>query len=224
MSLEDKLCQIYDDVEKKCRSDLRRHTRQIAKHVADVLRDGSWSDVTARADKALTEAATEAREHARLLDATGYLAEKVLGAENMNIVDLRLQNDLLKTQERILEMFANKEAPSRGFVYVAWSMKPEKFYYVGKAKTVARLNLAQHGKLAHATANATQLSLVFPSQSTEETLAGVEASLIALIEFHTNDLPQLNARRERVRFNQGADELRDLASFLESVANDLDPD
>ncbi len=221
MSLEDKLCQIYDRVEEKCRSNLDRHTRQIAKHVATVLRGGSWGSVKARTSQALAEATTEASYHARMLDATGYLNEKVLEASNSEFVDLSLRNDLLATQQEIYEKFASNEAPTRGFVYVAWSMRPETYYYIGKAKTVDRLTLAQHGKLAHATANATKLSLVFPSQSTAEILGGVEASLMALIEFHTDRLPLLNERRERVRPNQGSGELESLSKFLKGVAGDL---
>jgi hypothetical protein len=103
-------------------------------------------------------------------------------------------------------------------VYVAWIHRPEEYWYVGKATTVERLNLAAHGKLARATAHATKLSLIFPSQSRPEVLGGVEGSLLAMIEHHSSALPKLNEKRESVVAHQGTDELMTLSSFLRDIA------
>lgn len=221
MAFDDKLRQVFDKLEKTSRSDLQRQIRSLARLAAGALQNDAWRNVSARTDKALLDAAAEARKLARILDATGYLEDKVIRSETSLIVDVRLKSDLKSVQEQIEHMFGTKEAPDRGFVYIAWCARPEEYWYIGKAKNDGRLNLASHGKLAHATAHATQLSLIFPSQSREEILAGVEAAVLAVIESHTGNLPKLNDRRERVIENNGAKELRLLSNFLGSIADDL---
>lgn len=89
--------------------------------------------------KALYNTAAQARELARILDATGYLEDKVFQPEKARIVDLKLKLDLQAVQDQIQEMFNTKESPQRGFVYIAWSARPEEYWYVGKASTVERL-------------------------------------------------------------------------------------
>lgn len=181
MKLEDKLRQVFDRAEMFSHDALQRQTRTLASLITNVLRDAAWGNIAARTAKALSDAAAQARELARILDATGYLEDKVFQPKNARIVDIRLKQDLQAVQDQIQEMFDTKEAPQRGFVYIVWSARPEEYWYVGKANTVERLNLNSHGKLARATAHATKLSLIFPSQSREEVLAGVEASVLALI-------------------------------------------
>lgn len=224
MAFEDKLRQVFDKLEKTSRSDLQRQIRLLARLVADALKDDAWRPVSVKTDKAILDAAVEARRLARILDATGYLEDKVLRSETSLIVDVRLKMDLRSVQDQIVQMFDTKEAPNRGFVYIAWSARPEEYWYVGKANTSKRLNLASHGKLARATAHATQLSLIFPSQSREEILEGVEAATLALIESHIGKPPELNDRRERVVENKGTEELRLLSNFLWSIADDLHPE
>ncbi len=221
MAFDDKLRQMFDKLEKTSRSDLQRQIRSLARLAADALKDDVWRNLSAKTNKALLDAAEEARRLAGILDATGYLKDKVLRSETSLIVDVRLKTELRSVQDQIVEMFNTNEAPDRGFVYIAWSARPEEYWYVGKAKNDGRLNLASHGKLAHATAHATQLSLIFPSQSRAEILAGVEAAMIAVIESHTGNLPRLNDHRERVVENNGTKELRLLSGFLGSIADDL---
>ena len=221
MAFEDKLRQVFDKLEKTSRSDLQRQIRSLARLTADTLKDDVWRDVSAKTDKAFLDAAAEARRLARILDATGYLDEKVIRSENSLVVDLRLKMDLRSVQDQIVQMFDTNEVPRRGFVYIAWSAKPEEYWYVGKASSAERLNLASHGKLARATAHATQLALIFPSQSRGEILSGVEAAILAVIESHTGKPPELNDRRERVVENKGTEELRLLSGFLGSIADDL---
>jgi hypothetical protein len=189
--------------------------------VADVLKNDAWRNLSAKTNKELDNAAEEARRLGRILDATGYLDDKVLRPENALVIDVRLKSDLKAVQDQIEHMFETNEAPNRGFVYIAWCAKPEDYWYVGKAKNDERLNLASNGKLARATADATQLSLLFPSQSKPDILAGVEAAMIAVIESRTGGLPKLNAKRERVVENRGTEELRSLSGFLWSISDDL---
>lgn len=221
MTFEDKLRQLSDRADAASLAALNRQTRTLASLVAHVLRDGAWSTVAAKTDKALSDAALEARGWARIRDATGYLEDKVFEPKTGRIEELRLRGDLRFTQDEILQRFETGEWPKRGFVYVAWSQRPEQYYYVGKARGVDRLNLAAHGKLANATAYATQLALLFPSQSRDEILGGVEAALLALVEFHTGELPRLNERREKTVPHRGHNSLRELSGFLRTVATDL---
>jgi hypothetical protein len=83
------------------------------------------------------------------------------------------------------------------------------------------LNLAAHGKLANATAYATQLALIFPSQSRDEIIAGVEAAMLALVKFQSGELPRLNERHEKTVAHNGNESLKSLSGFLASVAFDL---
>jgi hypothetical protein len=219
MPFEEKLRQLSDRVNDKHGSSLERSTKHLAGLVASVLRNGTWSELSARTEKELKDAAEETLFHSVCLDAAGYLDEKVLSSGR--IVDLKLKNDLRAVQDQIQGMFDSKAAPKRGFVYVAWCQRPEEYWYVGKAGTVDRLNLSAHGKLARATADATQLSLVFPSQSKEEILSGVEASIQTMIYAITGELPKLNERRETVPVHQGGKHVDDLAKFLTKIANQV---
>ncbi len=221
MAFNDKLRQVFDKLEKTSRSNLQRQIRELAILAADTLKNDAWRNISAKTNKALLDAAEESRRLARILDATGYLADKVILSDRSSIVDVRLKSDLRSVQEQIERMFETRETPDRGFVYIAWCARPEEYWYIGKAKNDGRLNLASHGKLAHATAHATQLSLIFPSQSRGEILAGVEAAVLAVIESYTGNLPKLNDRRERVVANNGAKELRSLSNFLGTIADDL---
>lgn len=221
MDFAQKLVRVCDAATAAGRSELQRHTARLAKLVARVLRDGKWSSVSAKVDKDLTEAAEEARAAARLLDAAEYIVQKVLSAPNGKAIDTHLKPDLRAVQEQIVSLFEEGAAPERGFVYVAWSKKPERFYYVGKASNAGRLNLAAHGKLARATAHATQLSLLFPTQSREEILLALEASAMELIEFHTGELPELNDNRGAVPDGTATVELKWLSDFLGTVATDV---
>ena len=147
----------------------------------------------------------------------------MLSAANGQVLDIRMptNKELKATQELIYEKFENGEAKARGFVYVAWRKTPQRFLYVGKATNVDRLNLAAHGNLARATADATLLSLIFPSISREDYLLGVEASVIELVECLTGDLPELNTRTGAVPHSAATENLDALASFLGKVATDI---
>lgn len=216
-----KLRSLHDAARKRSSAELARHTRNLARLLASALKDGTWADPSARAKQDLLSAADAARVAAYYLDAASFIATKVFSPGYAKIVDIRLKYDLVEAQSQILEMFASAQAPRRGFVYVSWSRRPEEFYYVGKARAVERLNLSAHGKLANTVGRATTLSLIFPSRSTDETLSGVEASVMALIESHTGRLPELNARAEQVPDHEGTNELATLRQFLIDVAKSL---
>lgn len=221
MELEDKLWQICDHTEKTSRSALEKQTCTLAKLIERVLKDATWGHITARTRKNISVAVAHARKLARILDATGYLTDKVFQPDQARIVDLKLKHNYYDDIDQIREIFEMKEVPQRGFIYVAWSAKPEEYWYVGKANGSNRLKFPSHGKLANATAKATKLSLIFPSRSDEGVLSGVEASVLALIEFYTGKLPKLNENRGTIVRNSGTEELRTLSDFLISIAEEL---
>lgn len=162
---------------------------------------------------------------AEVLDAVEYIYTYLLSAPNGRVYDLKISGrGLREIQKEISYLFQSKQAPVRGFVYVAWRDRPESYKYVGKASTVDRLGLRAHGKLANAVATATNLSLLFPAWSGEDILLGVEASIIRLIEHQTGSLPELNVRPERVPFGSAREELGRFADFFSRLGDSLNPD
>lgn len=221
MSLQDKLEQMSDRADASGRAAFDKRSRELAKLIAAVLRDGKWGDLSAKTERALQEAMEATKDAATVLDAAETVHVKVLTAKNSSVHDLRLKGDLRADQDQIVEFFASM-ANERGCVYVAWCMRPERFLYVGKAGSAQRLkNLAGHGKLANAMANATQLSLIFPSQSTEKVLLEVEASVVALVKHSTGSLPENNEMEEGVPICEAGKELNRLAGFLRKLGHDI---
>lgn len=202
--------------------ELRRHTKDLARIVAAVLRTGRWEDLPIKTQRQLSEAAAAAMDAADLADAAEFVNKQVFDAQNGRIEDLKTSPNLREFQYQIQNHFDTAQVPQRGFVYVAWSAKPEIFMYVGKARKVGRLNPVVHGKLSHSVAHVTTLSLIFPSQSRDVVLSGLEASVIRVIEHATGNLPELNDRRERVPPCNPTMRLSRLAKFLTDVAQSVD--
>lgn len=223
MGFEEKLNQMCESGDRTAAKKLVHHTKSIARLVAAVLKVSKWAALPIKTQELLTGASEDAREAARIGDAAEYVHTRLLGADRASVVDLKMRLDLRQVQDQIYALFDEKEAPVRGFVYVAWSSRPERFMYVGKAANASRLNLTQHGLLANAAAHATTLSLLFPSQSKKQILLDLEASVIALIDSWTGDLPELNHKRETVPICSPSKELSRLAEFFDSVAAGLDP-
>lgn len=94
--------------------------------------------------------------------------------------------------------------------------------YVGKASHVERLRLSAHGKLSHAAAQCTKLSLLFPTKSFESVLFGHEASVCKLVEHWCGNRPELNDRIELIPPGRASSDLADLARFLGGVAKRVD--
>jgi hypothetical protein len=200
-----------------------RHVREFAGTLATVLKEQRWGEPRISDVARLAEAADNARAVARTLDASHCVTERVLAAENGRVIDIPMPpgKDLRDVQARIFECFESKQAPERGFVYVAWRQRPERYIYVGKAGNTDRMNLAAHGKLARATAEATLLSLAFPAQSREEYLLEVEASIIELVTHFTGDKPELNDRPARVPTWHAQAGLDSLADYLAKESDRL---
>lgn len=221
MGFEDKLERMCILADRSASLELRRHTKDLAKLVAVVLSTGRWEDLPIKTQRHLSEAAEAARTAADLADAAEFINNRVFEAQNGRIEDLKISTDLREVQEQIRNLFDIGQVPPRGFVYVAWSAKPELFMYVGKAGNIDRLNLAAHGKLAHSAAHVTTLSLIFPNQSRKDFLSGLEASVIRVIEHATGNLPELNDRDEKVPPGEPTNRLSRLAEFLSDVARSV---
>lgn len=223
MGFEHKLEQLCIAADRQATANLKRHTKRLAVLVANVLKTGHWTELPVKTDRNLREAAEAAVDAAELADAANFVSDKLLRATNGRIVDLKMDIHLRTIQQQIYQLFETGKAPSRGFVYVAWSVRPERFMYVGKARQINRLNLVSHGKLSHAAAHVTTLSLLFPTQSLDETLLALEASVVRLVQHSTGTLPELNDRREEVPVGTPSQALKQLAGFLSRVAKSIDP-
>ncbi len=223
MGLEVKLDRMCARADRDARIRLQRHMRNLALLVATALKTGKWADLPVKTQLKIEDTANAAIDAAELADAADFVSNKVLTADNGRVIDIRSNSDFHAIQERILGLFESKEAPPRGFVYVAWSARPEEFLYVGRAKDSGRLGLTAHGKLAHATASASTVSLLFPTQSRANTIESLEACVIRLVEEATGSLPKLNSRRETLPLGDSLRELERLAAFLNSVAKRITP-
>ena len=223
MASTDKLKRMCADADTFGNRELDARLGDLAALVAAALKTRRWIDIPIKTQNHLRDAQDAVRSAAELVDAADYVNEKLLSAANGLVIDLRLSKDLRAVQDDIYGLFEEKAAPRRGFVYIAWRGRPERYVYVGKAGGVARLNLAQHGKLARATVDATSLSLLFPTQSRDEILLGLEASVIRLIENATGQLPEWNDQRGTVPPGPASNELQVLAHFLGGISDELRP-
>lgn len=216
--MERKLVAIRENEGRRARREFSEHTDGLANLLSYFLRTARWSNVSAKDNQEFAYNITGARSASVTLDAISFINEKVLSAQNGKIEDIKLKPDLGDAQSQIHDMFDTGKAPKRGFVYIAWRQSPEQYFYVGKAGTHDRLNLSSHGKLANTVGRATTLSLVFPNQSSEETLSGLEASIMHLLTLHMDEPPELNAKAERVPSHDGSEELAELHTFLRNIA------
>lgn len=223
MALEKKLKSLRCRVALTVEREAERNLLLLARQTHEVMTKWEWQNLPKKKAQAIARAISDARVHATTLDAASCLDERVLRRRTGQIIDLKIKKDLLALQEQILNLFASGSAPRRGFVYVAWSVRPEHFYYVGKAKGIKRLSLASHGKLARATApgHATHLSLVFPAQSRERVLRDVEASILRLVAYDKGRLPWLNGKHEAVPHHAMNEFLDGLASFFDDLSLSL---
>lgn len=191
--------------------------------ISEFLQQGEWDAVSDRFRNRLDKVTDEVKLLSLPIDAAEYLNSKVISASNRFYVEIdSTKNDFDSWRDLIRDSYATGEIPDRGFVYVAWRKRPETYYYVGLASSDTRIDLTGHGKLTAALHQATCLSLIFPGQSTHETLAGVESALLSLIEIKMGEMPTLNVKRESVRPHIGSTDLSVLAGMLRRIAKTLE--
>ena len=224
MGFENKLHKLCDRAQSKAPQMLDQGIQDIALLAADAIRDNKWDPLPIKTQDRLNEAFDNVRFCAEASDASEYINRYLITALHGRVCDLKISGrhpDAI--QADISNLFDSKQVPRRGFVYVAWTDRPTSYSYVGKASKVDRLNLTRHGNLAHAVAHDTTVSLLFPAQSEETILLGVEASVIRLIEYDTGLLPDLNKKRETVPCGSALDQLNRLGNFIDWLASSLDP-
>jgi len=221
MAFEEKLERMCTAADSRGTRELNRNMKELSKLLSLVLHEGKWERLPIKTQGHIEDAAGFVLASAELSDAAEYVNEKVLRPNNGKVVDVKIGSDIRRAQAQIDALFESGEAPKRGFVYVAWSARPERFLYVGKAKSSSRLNLAAHGKLSNAIAHASTLSLVFPSRSSDEILRSLEASIILLARFTAPDGLEFNERYELVPLGTATEGIQALASFLQGVAENI---
>lgn len=74
--------------------ELRRHTKDLARIVATVLRTGRWEDLPIKTQRQLSEAADASMEAADLADAAEFVNKQVFEAQNRRIEDLKISTNL----------------------------------------------------------------------------------------------------------------------------------
>lgn len=139
--------------------------------------------------------------HGVVADSASFVRDRILGSNRSALIDIDLtgkDRSRMSLKETIADTLAKHRGGDRGFVYFAWRSRPERYFYVGKAASSARVNLDTHGKLLESLREkkASRLSLIFPAKSTAENIANLEAALLNLIQFRTDELPEENARGE----------------------------
>ncbi len=168
----------------------------------------------------------EIRTSASVLDACAIVEEVLFKPKRANsqthfMCSGNVESRRHIVKRRVRELIADRSIPNRGQCYVAWSLRPERFLYVGMGKSKARLDPMKNVKLAQALGSATSLTLVFPSSPAR--LPGLEASLIAVIKAAKGARPRFNDRDEKVPVGDASREVEYISAHLELVAEDLYP-
>ena len=185
--------------------------------------DGATDEVNFYTQKLFQLLAKDAKEckfsygeqHQEMIDANrknGVISDSASFIQNMLFESSRAKFfdiDLLgldrsrgSLKSLIGKVLDEQNKTDRGFVYFAWRSRPEKYFYVGKAGSGARINVDTHGKLLESLRRekASRLSLIFPAKSTADNVSSLEAALIHLIEYKTGQIPEENDRKEILRF------------------------
>lgn len=144
--------------------------------------------------------------HGLVADSASFIRERILDSDRAAFFDINLSGkDRSRAALKALidSELADQRGRDRGFVYFAWRSKPERYLYVGKAASSARVNLDSHGKLLESLDHekASRLSFIFPAKSTKDNIANLEAALLNLVEFKTGKLPEENSRTEGFSLN-----------------------
>jgi hypothetical protein len=218
--LTGRLRQYSDQAMTVAEKELRSELDRLSKALDRILLNLTFGET--RFDNSdIVETIRRAREAACTLDACDVLHWKVLDRDRstpeLRDIDLGGVDDFYQLRDIIDE---HRDWITRGFVYVAWRQRARDgggpFFYVGRAEGNDRLDLNRHTKLALAVKPATLLTIIFPTRSSPNTLAGVEASLLRLLR--ALDLhPEYNERPEKVPEAVASNHLARLGTFLEGI-------
>lgn len=154
-------------------------------------------------------------------DSASFILEKILDSNKARLVDISLRGldrDINTLNPYINTVLEEHNQRDRSFVYFAWRGRPEEYYYVGKAKSRSRTNLAQHGNLLESLKQASSLAIIFPAISTDENIKNLEAALIHLVEYKTGEIPKYNKRKESFNMSyECRSEAREIKKLISSI-------
>jgi hypothetical protein len=104
------------------------------------------------------------------------------------------------------------DAPQKAFVYVAWSARPEAYWYVGQASNESRIRkIRQHGNLSLALRDATLFTLIYPRS--RQCLDDVESALLRALK-HVGRFPPHNGSLPRPPHASRREKLRHMSRML----------
>ncbi len=167
------------------------------------------------------------KQNGEIYDSSMFIKEKIIDSDESEILQIQLTNksrDINDLNNRIQASLNDSSLKNKSYVYIAWKMRPEEYFYVGKAKSSSRTNLSGHGNLLESLKQASYFSMLFPYRPIKTTISNLEASLINLIEYKTDSLPKYNKRKERFSAKDlaCADEREDIACLLSELSYQFD--
>jgi len=148
---------------------------------------------------------TTIKQSGEVYDSATFIHDEILAYDESKILEIRLTNksrDIADLNTLIQSSLNNFNLKNQSYIYIAWKLRPEEYFYVGKAKTSSRTNLSNHGKLLESLKQASYFSMIFPHKPTKNTISNLEAALINLIKYKTSDLPKYNSRKESFLINE----------------------
>ena len=180
---------LLSKLQRKCDDVRRRQERVWVNAVADF---GDHLHEVLHGDRAVDAAHVDAlHECARLLDCCETIERDALGADAETVE--QSVTSVVASEAASLDDFLEElleDTPKRGYVYVAWTARPEEYWYVGRASREDRIRRhRQHGNLSLALRDASLFSIIFPAR--EVRLDDLEAALLRLLR-HTDGAPVHN--------------------------------
>jgi hypothetical protein len=181
--------------------------------------------IKSKYEKSIAGICEEMKYLANILDASNHFKDLIDNMDNSLCHDFTIHNkELYAIQRKIEEEFRENKIPDRGFVYVAYRERPRIIYYVGKASSIKRLDMTQHGKLLHSLEKSTSLGLLFPGRSSHEALNTLEASVIALVKYENDKHPIYNRKNENTPGHEcGSGYIKTLSDQLNNFSKLLNP-
>lgn len=177
--LVSKLKRACDEVSREQERAWSRSLRGVADHIFDLLCADDSVDV---------RCVDELHTIAALLDGCEIVRRDGLGRDTdvhevtVTARDGSDASTLDDFMDHVLE-----DTPKRGYVYVAWSARPESYWYVGRANKEDRIRRHRsHGNLSLALRDASVFTVIFPAR--EARVGELEAALLRLFRHVGGDL------------------------------------
>jgi len=128
----------------------------------------------------------------------------------------RWKRDYKEFRKKIKDIFYSEELDiEKGFVYVFWSARPIKYFYVGKANSKHfRLTELTNYSLVQSSKEAAMLTIIFPFPNRDNIIKDVEASIIRII-----GIDDLKYNEKKESFTEGHSELSERLSRLKKFLN-----